>query len=215
MKSDFSAHTNAVSKVFEQPPPNPYQPPPASPNRADQSHFEDGLIWRRGEFMVLRFGAAIPPRCFRTGEKTTVSIEVVQKVRPAWVYVSLVAGIAPYFVLAPWFTQTVRLRVPISRELYGRHLRCINLGFALILIGVLVSIAGAVGSPLFSVSSVLLPIGIGVCLVGLFLSSNPPITLHVAALESDMLILGNIHPKCLETLPEEPPSQLGGHAALK
>jgi hypothetical protein len=153
--------------------------------------------------MVIKFGAAIPRRCFVSGEETTLSIEVVQRIRPAWVYLLLLLGVLPYFLVAPWVSRTVRLRVPVSHGIYQQHLNGINRGFALILIGVLMTIAGAVGGPVFSASSLLLPLGIAVCLVGLFLSSNQPIMLHIASLEGDELVLGNLHPRCLADLPQE------------
>lgn len=150
---------------------------------------------------MIRSGAALPNRCFVTGLKTDKSVEAREVWQPAWVYLLLLPGLFPYFVASPFLSRVVTLRVPLEAGRYARHLRNVNIGFAMILIGVSLTIAGVGIDRLPLGFTLLLPIGIALTVFGFFLSSHSPVTLNIVSLDGDLLTLRHVHADCLAEVP--------------
>lgn len=179
---------------------NPYAPPQLAERPGDR--FEDGLVWRMGTRLLLRSGAALPPRCFVTGEPTRESVAIRQVWHPNWVYLLLFAGVLPYFLVSPVVSRHVSLRIPIARSIYAAHMRKVHIGLVLSLIGLTLGIVGGVAGRLVVGTSALVSLGIMLGLLGVFLSSRQPASVHIERLQGDWMILRNIHPHCLADLPE-------------
>lgn len=193
---------SAESRGMEsQLPYNPYAPPKVlEENR--QPDWHDGYVWRSGSQMIIKSGAALPGRCFITGDVTQISVNVSQLLRPLWLYLLILPGIIPFLVLAPFFGKSIQLKVPISRAILDQHIRYVNVGFVLLVIGTLLAIGGGLAFNLSDVLAIGLPLGILCAYTGFLLSSRPPITLHVVRLSGECLVLSNVHEDVLSELPE-------------
>lgn len=185
---------------------NPYAPPAAIGQHIEP--YQDGLVWRQGELLCIANGAALPQRCFVTGQDTEHAIDVKQYWQPGWVYLLALACIVPYLIASPLMGRYVELRVPMSRELIRRHIRTCNLGFRLLLSGVLIGVGGLAMSVWGTRALVSLPIWLSAAVllvaVGIILASRSPLRLGIVDLQAGVLKLSGVHPRCLEGLPSQP-----------
>lgn len=181
--------------------PNPYAPPVSS-RPSSEAQFDDGLAWRKGRAMLLKSGAALPARCFTSGQPACHTYELNYQLKPVWLYLALIAGVIPYFLLAPFATKKVRLQVPLAKAIYESHRKLVRRGLVLMFISCGLSIAGIVGLGWSGSLSLLMPLGIILGLTGLFLASRSPVSLSIAKFNEDVLILFGVHPRCLAELPE-------------
>ena len=152
--------------------------------------------------MLLRSGAALPARCFTSGLPACQTYELNYHFRPIWLYILLLAGVIPYFLIAPMATEKVRLKIPLAKAIYDSHQRLVRRGLFLMVLSCALSVAGMIGVAWSGGLSLLLPLGIILGLTGLFLASRSPVSLSIAKFNEDVLILFGVHPRCLEELPE-------------
>jgi hypothetical protein len=182
---------------------NPYSPPTADNWRALPVDFQPGLLRRRGSDLLVWNGAALPPLCFVTGEPTDFSLAFRQSWHPRWVYWWLLAGIAPYFLVAPTVSRSIALKVPLSRSVYSSHMKLVRKGLRWMLLGAGMFTVAVVASPVSTQAKMLFVPSVLVGAIGFLMSSRQPVPLHIVRLDADLLVLRNIHPKCLEGIPDE------------
>ncbi|MCA9127939.1 MAG: hypothetical protein KDB22_12675 [Planctomycetales bacterium] len=168
---------------------NPYAPPTTAPELV-QEKFEDGRVWRDGQLMVIRSGAAIPQRCFVTGKPTNTSVDISL----TW------PGPFPHRLFSDWLGRKVKLSVPINPAVYRDHVRAVNFGFARLIFGITL-----VGCTLMlwgmSISWITLMFGALLIITGFYSCSRQPIALNILRVEDDLLILRDVHQDCLAELP--------------
>ena len=158
---------------------------------------------RRGDRMVIECGAALPPRCFVSGQPTDLAVDVDHVWQPQWVYLLLLPGLLPYFFASPFLSRKLHLRVPIARDIYRGHLKKVTVGFAMVVAGILVAASAALLGNLIPSLYSFIAIGILVGIAGIFVASRQPIRLQVESLQSDVLVLRGVHPACLNGLADE------------
>lgn len=205
--SPIRIEVNGLSTDFV---PNPYAPPVFS-SVSNRSEFDEGLAWRKGRALLLKSGAALPARCFTSGQPACHIYELNYRLKPVWLYLALIAGVIPYFLLAPYATKRVRLQVPLAKTIYESHRKLVRRGLILMLISCALSIAGMFGIGWSGALSLLMPIGIILGLTGLFLASRSPVSLSIAKFNEEVLILFGVHPRALQELPEADLSDVQVH----
>lgn len=185
---------------------NPYAPPPQSPMYDD---FSEGGVFRDRQRLVIRSGAALPPRCFVSGQKTRRAVEVRQRWQPRWVYLFLLPGILPYYFVSPHYTRFVTLKVPIAESLLATHLRMVWSGLFLLgmcgLAALVTFLLTPYPQPGFSFVPLTYTPTAVLALIGFLLASSPPLRLDIEHMDESWLILRGVHPNCLESLPEWKP----------
>ena len=179
---------------------NPYAPPVdyAVP-KAKPDKWEDGKIFRDGNKLIIYDGAALPKRCFVTGEDTNTSVRIKQIWQPDWVTWLLLLGLIPYFLVSPFAHRVIHLRVPVGSEVLAKHRRYFGIGILLIVF------AGALFA-LFTLSSfstnLILVFAAMFGVAGYMFASREPVRLSVVAFNGPMLVLENVHPRCLLAVPD-------------
>ena len=148
-------------------------------------------------------GAALPPRCFLSGEPTNFSVAFRQSWHPRWVYWFLLAGIVPYFLIVPPFSRCIALQIPVSPAVYKKHIGLVRKGIRWMVLGASLFTVAAVASPVSSFAKLLLVPSVLIGATGFLMSSRQVVQLNIVRLEGDLLVLRNVHPKCLEGIPQE------------
>ncbi len=185
---------------------NPYAPPNAQTSPQTHDEWLKGIVWRDRDKMVIGRNAELPPRCFLTGEDTDCSVEIRATWPPAWSLRGLLLHPPQYF----YTRRDVKLKVPIAQQVFRDHLRLTRFASKLTL---LFAIALVVGFGQLTLSSfVWLAPACGILfvmvIIGFLFASTDPLQLHVENLTNDTLVLGRIHPRCLENLPDIREAQL-------
>lgn len=183
---------------------NPFAPPTTDVELSSDEDYRDGLVMRQGLDMVIFNGAALPPRCFVTGRDTSESMMIHDSWHPRWLRGLVLFGVFPYFLVAPFLSTRVALRVPLSKKLLSYHLNVVRRGTRLIAIAT-VCFGAWLSFNLIAFTQVLLPLlflSIIVGTVGFFMASRQPVGLNIVSLNSECLRLRNVHPACLKGLPE-------------
>lgn len=185
---------------------NPYAPPPQLPTHDE---FFEGGVFRDRQRLVIHSGAALPPRCFVSGQKTRHAVEVRQRWQPRWVYLFLLPGILPYYFVSPHYTRYVTLKVPIAEQLLAAHLRMVWSGLFLLGMCGLMALVAFLLTPFPQLSHSFMPLTYlptaVLALIGFLLASSPPSRLDIEHMDESWLILRGVHPNCLESLPEWKP----------
>ncbi|MCC7334477.1 MAG: hypothetical protein IT422_05255 [Pirellulaceae bacterium] len=187
---------------------NPYAPPPDSESlQLDQEQWLSDRVWRDGNLMVIGRGAELRPRCLVTGIDTDCSADVWSYWQPRWVYLLLLLWCIPYFVIAPFVRRYLRLKVPIAPVLLAKRQRqstrarfiavyaAVGLAFLYQWNG-----AGVWFLPLLSALGL-------VFFVAVAFARAPLVGLQIERIDDETLTLRNLPKRCLEGLPDWPPSQ--------
>ena len=184
---------------------NPYAPPRTMPEPA--SEFQAGLVWREGGLLYIRNGAALPNRCFVTGQVTSFSVSIKQFWQPTWIYFLVIPAIVPYLIASPIVGRYVEIDAPLAEPLLQRHRRICRLGFRLLVAG-LVSVTLGFEDLLLPPArmEILALEAVGVLLIaaGLVLGSREPLRLNIINFTGELLVLGDVHPDCLDAVPNAP-----------
>lgn len=162
-------------------------------------------LWREGDRLVIRFGAELPAYCMVTGGPAPYSHPISQIWQPRWVYLLLLFGVLPYFVLSPFVHRRVELMVPFGKTIYRKHQRWVNVGIVLIMTGGLLVIgfvAGTIGQWLSWPVAMLLVGGVLMALIGLQIASSPPLRLNIVKVEQDLIFVEKVHSDYLAHLPD-------------
>jgi hypothetical protein len=155
-------------------------------------------VWRAGDRLVVAADAELPDRCVKTdlpadGQWADIRLQWHQ---PA-LYLLLLLGIVPYFIVAYFMSTSVIVRVGITEETLsaGRWTR--NLVWTLVLGGiVLCAVAVAAHDP-----AVLLAGGLLLALaVPVFLLR--PRIIWATSMERGYVWIAGVHPDFLARLPE-------------
>lgn len=140
-------------------PPLP-QPPPFLPNVA--------LLYRReGQFLVVRDGAMLPPRCVVTNEAINEQDWTKRRVltwTPGWVYVGLLGGLLPLLILILCTQKKTNLTYSLSREVRNKIHARMAIAWSIFLVGLAAALSAAVFD---AYAAMLILSGIVVILVGL------------------------------------------------
>lgn len=181
-----------------EPPINPFAPPSVAITAAAKVEDVPPVVRRDGDLMVIGPNAELEPICFVTGELAVTSMDVRAIWQPAWVYLTMIPLLVPYFFVSPWFVQHVSLSVPIGKRIIEKHERSFKIArFAMVLGCAVAVIAFLLNVSILGVIVLECPI----VLVAL-IATRSPVSLSVAYADKDILILRNVHPNCLADLPQ-------------
>ncbi len=175
--------------------PNPYAPPKSPLQRVLHEDWVKGAVWRDGNKLIIGRNAELPPRCFLTGEDTDCAVEI-RAIWPPSLFSSL-------YVIPQTF-RDVKLSVPIARRLLLCHLRKTRsaaLATVLLMIVCVLFVVSTVGVGNYPEFLIVAACSFVLALLGLRLASSDPLRLHIEQLAGNTLVLGQVHPRCLEGLP--------------
>ncbi len=183
---------------------NPYAPPVDTQSLAAmQEDWAAGQVWRLGNLMVIGNEAELRPRCFLTGEDTDTSMEIKTSWLPGWVYLLILFGIFPYFVVAPFLRRDIRIKVPLSDryiQSYRKQVRFTTLAGLLFIVGWVLFAAINEFGPQMTIRPIVLLVF--AYAVAWWFVRIPPVRLNIVRADRHVLVLSDLPSNCLEGLPQ-------------
>jgi MFS family permease len=179
--------------------PNPYAPPAAE--LVSVESFLEGRVWRDGNLLYIGNGAALPNRCFRSGELTDLAFPMKQFWQPSWVYWLVFLGVIPYLVASPMVGRYVELHVPLANRFYARHRQLKLFGFSCIVAGLVLLVL----SFYTTTPSMALTLAAAALALGFGLTSRRPLHLNIVDFSGDVLVLQDVHPRFLDAVESQRP----------
>ena len=180
---------------------NPFAPP--TNTAAQRVPFAEAKLFRDGNLLVIRSGANLPKKCFVTGKDTRDSFEWKTAFAPRWYYTLLLFGILPFFIVGPFLTRSISMKLPVLSELLDRVNRRNKLVKGLYLASCL---SWMLAMPDFSsdyVTALFYILAVSLVLIATMLRKGGNyLGLEVVRLSGNQLWLAGAHPEVLRDLPE-------------
>ena len=185
---------------------NPYQSPqePESPMMATMAEPASGGVWRQGKLLVMHKRAALPDRCVKSnlpadGRRLKRSLYW----HSPWVYVTILAGVLVYAVLALILRKRAVIQIGLSEKWARKRRRSIAIAWGLVLGSVAMFVIGAgIDNDDFCALLILLSIitFFGGAIYGLLAAR----VVTPVRIDDEYVWLKGVHPDFLAALPELP-----------
>ena len=179
---------------------NPFAPPQSDLGQ-QKPDFLPHKVFRRGNTLCIFNGAALPHRCFSTGKATEDSFPIKFVYRPPNAGSFFSGGITGKKL-------KVELEIPLSSSVIQTHLRTVNFSLAGLSVCGIVGILAILFWIMAPTNGQLPAFTIFLCAIGgwplLQLASKPPFEPEIIWADEQQIMLGDIHPDCLASVPEFP-----------
>jgi hypothetical protein len=186
---------------------NPYQVPLSSPPPMQKSGGPpvapvEGGLWRQGNLLVMDKRAQLPPRCVKSNVPTQRTLKRTLSWHHPVIFVSILAGLLIYVILALVLRKTATIYIGLSDEWFAKRRMRILISWMTVLAGIVTLVTALTLNDRNNSLVFLIPIAVLMMFVGTIYGLVGARMVSPKKITETHVWLKGVHPDFLAELPE-------------